>query len=68
MIDLNQEQIQALEAGKPPLELCNPRTGETFVLIERHVYDLMCGIVKPFNRNGWDDPEMDVYEQYRKKP
>jgi hypothetical protein len=58
MIDLTEEQIRAMEATKPPLELQNPHTGETFMLIKRHVYELMCGIVKPLNRN-WDNPADD---------
>ena len=58
VIDLTEEQMRAMDEGKPPLEVRDPRTGETFMLIKRHVYDLMCGIVKPFNRN-WDNPADD---------
>jgi hypothetical protein len=36
------------------------------VLIRKDVYDLVCGIVQPFNKGVEDDPEMDVYEQDRK--
>jgi hypothetical protein len=32
------------------------------------VYDLVRGIVAPFNRGMEDDPDMDVYELYRKQP
>jgi hypothetical protein len=58
MIDLTEEQIRAMGEGKSPLEMRNPQTGETFVLIKRHVYELACGLVRPFNRN-WDNPEDD---------
>ena len=37
-------------------------------LIKQEVYNLVCGVVAPFNRGVEDDPAMDVYEQYRKKP
>jgi hypothetical protein len=46
----------------------NPRTQEVFVLVRKDVYDLVRRIVDGPNRRGWDDPELDVYEQYRKKP
>jgi hypothetical protein len=68
MIELTQEQVQAQSAQKSPLQVLNPATREVFVLIRKDVYDLVCGIVKPFNKGVEDDPEMDVYEQYRKQP
>jgi hypothetical protein len=68
MIELNEEQQQALEKQKAPLEVLNPRTQEVFVLVRRDVYDLVRRVVEGPNRRGWDDPELDVYEQYRKKP
>jgi hypothetical protein len=68
MIELTPEQIRALENQKPvPLQLVNPATQEVFVLIRKEVYDLTCRIVSGPNRNGWDDPELDIYEQFRKK-
>jgi hypothetical protein len=68
MIELTEEQVKALEAQKGPLHVLNPRTQEVFVLIREDVYKLTCSIVSGPNRRGWDDPELDGYEQYRKKP
>jgi hypothetical protein len=69
MIELTDEQVRALEVQKQgPLQVVNPRTQETFVLIRKDVYELVRSIIDGPNKTGWDDPEMDVYEQYRKKP
>jgi len=46
----------------------DPRTGQVYRLIKQEVYDLVCGIIKPFSRGTEDDPAMDVYERYRKTP
>jgi hypothetical protein len=46
----------------------NPRTGETFVLVPRHVCEVMQKWMSSFNRAGWDDPALDVYDEYRDKP
>jgi hypothetical protein len=32
------------------------------------VYELVRGVGAPFNKGVEDDAEMDVYEQYRKRP
>jgi hypothetical protein len=66
MIDLTEDQLQALEGEAPP-QVRNPHTGETFVLIKRPVYDRLCALVAGPNCRGWDDPELDVYESYQKK-
>jgi hypothetical protein len=69
MIELTQEQVFALETKSDgPLHLVNPKTQEVFVLIRQDMYKLACGIISGPNRRGWDDPELDVYEEYRKKP
>jgi hypothetical protein len=68
MIELTQDQQAAIDAGPQPPRFVDPRTGQEYRLIKREVYDLVCGIVKPFNRGWEDDPEMDAYEQFRKKP
>ena len=67
MIELTPEQAQALAEQKAPLKVVNPLTQEVFVLIRQHVYELTCGIVKSFNRGVEDDPDMDIYEQFRKQ-
>jgi hypothetical protein len=66
MIELTHEQATAVEQGEA-LVLLNPATGEEFVLIRKEVYEKLRKLMAPLNR-GWDDPALDVYEQYRKKP
>lgn len=68
MIELTQEQLRELDAPPKPAVAVDLRTGQEYLLIKREVYDLLRGILKPFNKGVEDDPEMDVYEQYRKKP
>lgn len=68
MIELTTEQQRAIEGTEQPVVAVDPRTGQRYRLIRQEVYEVLCGIVKPFNRGWEDDPEMDVYEQYRKKP
>jgi hypothetical protein len=67
MIELTQEQLKALDAPEQPAVAVDPRTGQEYLLIKREVYNLVSGILRPFNKGVEDDPEMDVYEQYRKK-
>jgi hypothetical protein len=68
MIELTEEQVRALEAQTAgPLQLQHPRTQEVFVLIRQDIYELVTKIIDGPNRRGWDDPELDVYEQYREK-
>jgi len=67
MIELRDDQLQALDAPEPPPVAFDPRTGQEYLLIKREVYELVRGIIKPFNKGVEDDPEMDVYEQFRKK-
>jgi hypothetical protein len=69
MIQLTDEQARALEAqGGGLAEVTNPRTGQTFVLVPREVYEVMQKWMASFNRAGWDDPALDVYEEYRNQP
>ena len=55
MLELTEQQAQALEAQKAPLRLVNPRTREVFVLLRQDVYDLTCGIVGGGRGQVWDD-------------
>jgi hypothetical protein len=57
MIELTEEQVQAQAAQESPLEMLNPRTQETFFLIRKDVYKLVCSIVSVPNRNGWDNDD-----------
>jgi hypothetical protein len=66
MIELRDDQLKALDTEKHPVAAVDPRTGQVYRLIKQEVYDLVCGIVAPFNKGVEDDPAMDVYEQYRK--
>jgi hypothetical protein len=66
MIELTEEQRQSLDQQEQPPVAVDPRTGQEYLLIRREVYEQVQGILKPFNRGWEDDPEMDVYEKYRK--
>ena len=68
MIELRDDQLHALDGAEQPPVAVDPRTGQEYLLIRREIYELVRGTVKSFNRGVEDDPEMDVYEQYRKKP
>ena len=68
MIELTPEQLRELDAPPQPAVAVDPRSGQEYLLIKREVYDLVRGILTPFNKGVEDDPDMDVYEQYRKKP
>jgi hypothetical protein len=68
MIELRDDQLKALDSETQPLAVVDPRTGQVYRLIKQEVYTLVCGIIRPFNRGVEDDSDMDVYEQYRKKP
>lgn len=68
MVELNEQQQQALDAEGIPLRVVDPRTKETYVLVRADVYDGMRRVVDGFTRSaGWDDPALDKYEKYRKK-
>jgi hypothetical protein len=54
MIELTDQQAEAMESQKTPLHVLNPRTREVYVLIRKDVYDLTCDIVSGPNRRGWD--------------
>jgi hypothetical protein len=68
MIELREDQLQALDRETQPVSAIDPRTGQVYRLIKQEVYELLRGIVAPFNKGVEDDPDLDVYEQYRKKP
>lgn len=63
---LTAEQRTELD-GNEPARAIDPTTNVTYVLVRADVYDQMRRVVDGFARRaGWDDPELDVYEQYRK--
>lgn len=67
MIQLKDDQLKVLDAETQPVAAVDPRTGQKYRLIKEEVYNLVRGVVAPFNKGVEDDPAMDVYEQYRKK-
>jgi hypothetical protein len=58
MIELTEEQLQALDAPQQPPVAVDPRTAQEYLLIKREVYEKVCGVLKPYGR-GWDDPADD---------
>ena len=67
MIDLTEEQRQQLESSEL-VKLRDPKTNQTYVLVRADIYERMRAVIEGYTkRAGWDDPELDVYEQYRKK-
>jgi hypothetical protein len=58
MIELTPAQLEAIDKEKQPASVVDPRTGQEYLLIKREVYNLVCGIIKPYNRN-WD-PDDDL--------
>jgi hypothetical protein len=58
MIELREDQLQALDAAQQPPVAIDPRTGQEYLLIRREIYELVRGTLKPYGR-GWDDPADD---------
>jgi hypothetical protein len=58
MIQLREDQLQALDKETQPVAAVDPRTGQVYRLIKQEVYEVVCGIIKPYNR-GWD-PDDDL--------
>ena len=76
MIELTQEQRHVLSHAEPTV--LDPLTREAYVLVRKEVYDRMKGALagdqewaesayaaamEVFARDGWSDPQMDVYDQ-----
>jgi hypothetical protein len=58
MIELTEEQLEAIDAPEQPAITVDPRTGQQYFLIRREIYELVRGTLKP-NGCGWDDPADD---------
>lgn len=54
MIELTQEQLQAIKEDQMPIRL-NPQTREEFVLIRKERFDAMQKWLAPLKRR-WDAP------------
>jgi hypothetical protein len=67
-IQLSEELRQALQAaGSGPATMTDPETDIEYVLIRAEVYSKLRAIADAVSkRAGWDEPEMDDYERYRK--
>jgi hypothetical protein len=65
MVPLTPEQQYALDKTDVRLRVVDPRTEAVYVLVRADDYEVMRGFLDTFNRAGWDDPALDVYEQYQ---
>jgi hypothetical protein len=80
MIELTEQQRQAL-AGEPlPVRVVDPQTRQTYVLISEEEYehtkamkyddseltkdDLRQMLARSAAANGWEEPAMDAYDRY----
>ncbi|HJZ89666.1 MAG TPA: hypothetical protein VKE40_02265 [Gemmataceae bacterium] len=67
-MELTEEQRHNLRDGKWA-RWTDPETGQEYVLVPREQYEkLRAAIDGVTRRAGWDDPALDEYEQYRKRP
>jgi PHD/YefM family antitoxin component YafN of YafNO toxin-antitoxin module len=58
MIELSQEQMQAVEQEEPLPVLVNPKTRKEYVLIPKERFEAMQKWIAPLKRR-WDDPADD---------
>lgn len=77
MIELTEQQRQAVHASEAPVRLVDPDTQEAFMLIRADVYEQLKGLLgEDFQLSiaypavdrtfapGWNDPKMDDYDRY----
>ena len=81
MLELTQPILNAIDAQRHPVHLLDPRTQKEYVLVSaeqfeslltsfedkldiRGAYPLMDAVAR---REGWDDPEMDIYNDLAPK-
>jgi hypothetical protein len=63
LTDKECEQLQGDELAR----WTDPSTGREFVLVPAEHYEKLKAVIDGLTRRaGWDDPALDVYEQYRK--
>lgn len=78
MVVMNSELQQAIhDAQGEPVQLVDPITNQRFIVLPDAVYqqlqdaaavDAAIGyeaFARVAGPHGWDDPEMDIYEEYR---
>jgi len=65
-LKLTDEQLQAVATNSDePVRLAGPDAD--YVLVRADVYEKLRAVVDGVTRRaGWDDPELDEYERYRK--
>jgi hypothetical protein len=65
-------------AGDQPVQLTDPETNSVYVILRAELYEQMCASRDEVDirdayplmdgiaaREGWDDPSMDVYNEYQ---
>jgi hypothetical protein len=79
MTAITPEIRQAIEeAGEQPVELTDPVTNSVYIIVRAEVYRRMRNSCDEFDireaypmmdqvaaREGWDDPSMDVYNEFQ---
>ena len=79
MTTIPHEIWQAIEqAGEAPVQLTDPKTNAVYVIVRAEVYERMRAFCDDFDirefypmmnevaaREGWDDPAMDIYNEYQ---
>ena len=67
MIVLREDQLQGIDEQEQPPSAVDPRTGQVYRLIKQEVYEVVCGIIKPYNR-GWDPDEDLILRKHADEP
>ena len=79
MTTITTEIREAIEqAGEQPVRLADPETNLVYIIVRAEVYERMCALCDDFAigdayplmnqvaaREGWDDPSMDIYNEYQ---
>lgn len=67
MIQVSESLQKALDTSHDdPVRMVDGRTGEEYVVVRADVFAKMQKLVAGFTKSaGWDDPRLDVYEDYR---
>jgi hypothetical protein len=75
-IELSTDLRQAVDFEGTPLKLLDPRTGNVYVLVDEAMFaklqtlfddtlaDTYPAQIESAMRAGWDDPDMDDYNDY----
>jgi hypothetical protein len=77
MIELTEQEQQALDAGPPPLRLRDPRTNTDYVLIPANLYERFRGLLedgldmrqvavlveRAMREYDADDPSLEYYQR-----